>query len=90
MDEHEFDRLVGICRLRLSGEEREAIKKDINEIIKYFDAIEKVDTKNASEAYHPIHIDEKLRDDVIVPFDNTEGLLNNTRTYRFYVVGPKV
>ena len=33
---------------------------------------------------------ERLRQDEVKQFDNIEGLLKNTKTYRFYVVGPKV
>lgn len=90
MNENEFKRLVGTCRLSLNSDEESAIKEDLDDIIKYFDAIEKVDTKNISEAYHSVEIKEKLREDKIVPFDDVDSLLVNTKTYRFYVVGPKV
>ncbi|MDE1860791.1 MAG: Asp-tRNA(Asn)/Glu-tRNA(Gln) amidotransferase subunit GatC [Candidatus Micrarchaeota archaeon] len=90
MEEREFDRLVAICRLKLSAKEREDIRKDIDDIISYFDEVSKVDTGREKEAYHPVEMQEKLREDKVVPFGNVQGLLSNTKTYRFYVVGPKV
>ncbi len=90
MEEKEFERLMEVCRLRLSDTEKAAIKEDIEKVIEYFDSIEKVDVGNLKEAYHPIHIEGRLRDDSVASFDNINGLLNNTKTYRFYVVGPNV
>ena len=90
MEEKEFSRLLKICRLELSEKEQKGIKKDIEEVVAYFDILENVDTGNAKAAYQPIDVPEKLREDKVEQFGNVEGILKNTKTYRFYVVGPKV
>ncbi|MGC8479147.1 MAG: Asp-tRNA(Asn)/Glu-tRNA(Gln) amidotransferase subunit GatC [Candidatus Micrarchaeia archaeon] len=90
MEDYEFDRLVKICRLKLSSTESAEIKKDINEILEYFKILEDIDTKEVTEAFHPVEIPEKYNEDVPLDFDNIEGILKNTKTYRFYVVGPEI
>ncbi len=90
MEEKELSRLLKICRLELSEKEQKDIKKDIEEVVAYFDILENVDTKGTEVAYHPINVSEKLREDKAEQFGNVEGILKNTKTYRFYVVGPKV
>ncbi|MEM0201383.1 MAG: Asp-tRNA(Asn)/Glu-tRNA(Gln) amidotransferase subunit GatC [Candidatus Micrarchaeaceae archaeon] len=88
MDDTEFNRLLKICRIKLNEKEYNSIKKDVNEILDYFKILNELDTSKVSEAFHPIKIPEKLEEDNINDFDNVEGILKNSKTYRFYVVGP--
>ncbi len=88
MDNAEFDRLLKICRIHLDKSEYQSIKKDVDEILEYFKILDEVDTSKVVEAFHPIKIPEKTSDDTIQEFNNTEGILKNSKTYRFYVVGP--
>ena len=90
MDDKEFSRLLKICRISMSESERHSIKKDIDEIVEYFDILDEVDTKGAKEAFHPINVPEKLREDRARNFEDAPLLLKNTKTYRFYVVGPDI
>ncbi|MGI0141811.1 MAG: Asp-tRNA(Asn)/Glu-tRNA(Gln) amidotransferase subunit GatC [Candidatus Micrarchaeales archaeon] len=90
MQDQDFDRLLAVCRLRLSEKEHAKIKTDIDEIINYFNSIEKVDTAKLEPSYHPIQIEERLREDKVEPFDNPDSLLKGTKTHRFYVVGPDI
>lgn len=90
MQDSEFDRLLTICRLRLSDSEKAQIKKDTDDILSYFSTIESVDTSKLEPSYHPIEIPEKLREDKVEPFENPDSLLKGTKTYRFYVVGPEI
>lgn len=89
MEDAEFDRLLKICRLRLSEKEREKIKKDVDEIIGYFNAVDRQNCDDAP-AYHPVELKEKTREDKVERFEDVDGLLSNTKTYRGYVIGPKV
>ncbi len=88
MDNNEFNRLLKVCRIKLEESEYDSIKKDVNEILEYFKVLNELDTSGVLEAYHPIKIPEKTHDDTVFKFNNTEGILKNTKTYRFYVVGP--
>jgi aspartyl/glutamyl-tRNA(Asn/Gln) amidotransferase C subunit len=90
MEKEEFERLLKICRLSLKDEEKEKLRKQIEEVIeKYFDKIESVNC-DEPPAYHPIEIPGKLREDEPKQFDNIVGLLKNTKTFRGYVISPKV
>ncbi|MCL4381263.1 MAG: Asp-tRNA(Asn)/Glu-tRNA(Gln) amidotransferase subunit GatC [Candidatus Marsarchaeota archaeon] len=90
MNEQEFERLLRICRIKLQDAEREKIKKDIESVLDYFDTIQQIDTGNIAEQYHPIPIDQRLRQDSESAFEDVDLLLANSRTHRFYVVGPKI
>ncbi len=89
MKEKEFERLLSICRIRLSDSEKEQMKKEINEVLAYFDRIERIKC-DLEPAYHPIDLPEQLREDVVIDFDGIDLILKNAKTYRFYIVGPKI
>ena len=90
MDEKEFDRLAMHCRIRLSEAEKAGIRKEIDEVIRYFGIISEIECDSLQEAYHPIDIGQRTRPDRTDEYDDAQGLLRNTKTYRFYVVGPRV
>ena len=90
MDEQEFERLLHTCRIKLQDAEKERIKKDIESVLEYFDTIQQIDTGNIVEHYHPIDIDERLRQDSESQFTDVSLLLANSKTHRFYIVGPKI
>ncbi len=90
VDDAEFIRLLKICRIHPSESELPALKKNVDEILTYFNSLEEVDTKHVKEAYHPIDIREKFRNDNTSDFPDIDLILKNTKTYRFYVVGPDI
>ncbi|MGC8710590.1 MAG: Asp-tRNA(Asn)/Glu-tRNA(Gln) amidotransferase subunit GatC [Candidatus Micrarchaeia archaeon] len=89
MEYIDFDRLLKVCRLRLEPSEKEEIEKDVLDIIKYFDTLDSLKIDDI-KVYHSKSDVEVLREDNVEAFGNVEGLLKNTKTYRFYVVGPKI
>ncbi len=90
MDEKEFKRLLKICRIRLTDKEHLAIKKDVEEILGYFSTLESIDTEGVKESFHPVIIQEKTAEDIPNEFKEIQAILENTKTYRFYVVGPEL
>ncbi len=90
MDDAAFDRMLRICKLRLSGSERDRIKADIDNVISYFDTIESVDCDGYLPAYQPVDITPRTRKDKVDAFRESDRLLKNSKTYRFYMVGPKI
>ena len=90
MENIEFERLLEVCRLSLTATEFSSIKKDIDEILTYFNTLESIDTEGVEEAFHPVKIPEKTRDDTPEEFKDSNLILDNTKTYRFYVVGPEL
>jgi aspartyl/glutamyl-tRNA(Asn/Gln) amidotransferase C subunit len=90
MIDKDFDRLLEVCRLNLNAEEKARIMADVDEILQYFNAIEAIECDEFEESHHPVLIPDRLRDDVVIDFDNVNGILRNTKIHRFYVVGPKI
>lgn len=89
MDDEDFERLLKICRLRLSEADKPQIKKDIEEVLDYFNVLDDVGMEGEM-AYQPVSIEGRMREDSVEDFKNIRGMLKNTKTYRFYVVGPKI
>ncbi len=90
MESEDFERLLKVCRLRLADKEKDRIKKDIDEIINYFNTIDSVDCDKYHPSYHPVDILPKKRPDKIEPFHEAGKILKNSKIYRFYIVGPKI
>ena len=90
MESEDFDRLLKICRLSLQADEKEAIRKDIGDIVAYFNTIESVDCDRYSPSYHPVDVPQKKRADKVEEFKASAKLLGNSKIYRFYIVGPKI
>ena len=90
MEDIGFERLLKICRLHLTVEEAEKIRKDIEEVVAYFGVLDETNTDGAEPAYHPVEMLQLMGNDREKEFENKEGLLSNAKTYRFYLVGPKV
>ena len=88
MEDSEFKKLLDVCRLKLDEKDEAKIKKDLDEVIKYFDTLDKISCEELQPAYHPIKIDTDLREDDPKDFADKGGLLGNTKTHRFYVIGP--
>lgn len=89
MEAKEFERLLNVCRIHLSDSEKEKMKRDIDEVLEYFDKIEKIKC-DLEPAYQPVDLPEQLREDIAKDCKDVDLILKNTKTYRFYVVGPKV
>lgn len=89
MEEKDFERLLKVSRLKLSEREKKKIKADIDDVINYFNKIDKVDAK-ASPAYQPIHIPTKFRKDNIIPFPDVDLLKKSSKLHDGYIVGPKL
>ncbi len=65
------------------------MQRGIEQILDFFDTVDSFDTKN-DKAFNSIEILQKLREDIPLHKENGEDLLNNAKTYRFFVIGPKV
>ncbi len=90
MEKKEFDALLENCRLSLDESEYERIKADVDEIIKYFDQIDSIGTGDYKEAFHPVEIPGEYRNDDPKKFEDVKGILENTKTHRLFVLGPKI
>ncbi|MCL5239332.1 MAG: aspartyl/glutamyl-tRNA amidotransferase subunit C [Candidatus Marsarchaeota archaeon] len=89
MKDEDFDRLLKTSRLRLSAEERVAIKRDIDEIIRYFDRISKTHAEGGP-AHQPIAIPTRFREDVVSAFADIDSLKKTSKLHKGYILGPKL
>ena len=89
MKDDEFERLLKISRVRLSDDEKKKIRKDIEDIISYFDKIQSVECGD-EPAYQPIDVPTRFRRDVVKRFENVEGLKRDVKLHEGYIRGPKL
>ncbi|HUB92639.1 MAG TPA: Asp-tRNA(Asn)/Glu-tRNA(Gln) amidotransferase subunit GatC [Candidatus Saccharimonadales bacterium] len=89
MEDKEFDRLLKITRLKITDSEKERIKRDVEEVIGYFDSIDGIKTSE-KPAYHPIDVPTRLRKDEALPFPDVEELKKPSRLHNGYILGPKL
>ncbi len=66
-----------LSRLELSGEEKEARKKDLTDILDYMDKLNSVNTEGISELTHPFDEVNRFREDVVTNEDRREEMLAN-------------
>ena len=69
---------VGIlAKLELSGEEKEAAKKDMGRILDYIDQLGELDTTGVEPMSHVFSVENVLREDVVTGVDMREEILAN-------------
>lgn len=66
-----------LSRLELSGDEKEARKKDLTDILDYMDKLGELDTEGVAEMSHPFNEVNKFREDVVTNKDRREDMLAN-------------
>jgi len=71
-------KLARLSRLKLSNEEVETFKKEINEILSYVDMLKDADVKDLEPTYQVTGLENKMRKDEIKDYGVTqEELLKN-------------
>lgn len=69
---------VGIlAKLELSGEEKEAAKKDMGRMLDYIDQLGELDTTGIEPMSHVFSVENVLREDVVTGVDMREEILAN-------------
>lgn len=80
---------VGIlAKLELSGEEKEAAKKDMGRMLDYIDQLNELDTSGVEPMSHVLPMQNVFREDVVTSGDGREDALANApeRKDDMYVV----
>lgn len=71
-------RYVGIlAKLELSGEEKEAAKKDMGRMLDYIDKLNELDTSEAEPMSHVFPVNNVFREDVVTSGDDRDRILKN-------------
>lgn len=78
IDEKLLKRLEKLSNIDLKESEKELIKNDLNDLLKYMEILENVDTEGIEEMVSPIKINNSiLRQDEVKTFENIEDIIKN-------------
>lgn len=78
IDEKLLKRLEKLSNIDLKDSEKELIKNDLNDLLKYMEILENVDTEGIEEMVSPIKINNSiLRQDQVKTFENIEDIIKN-------------
>jgi aspartyl-tRNA(Asn)/glutamyl-tRNA(Gln) amidotransferase subunit C len=64
-----------LARLQLSGQEEHEIQKQLDQILQYFEELDKVNTKGVDPMVTPIELVHELREDCVEAWDKHEEVL---------------
>jgi len=70
--------IAELARLKFSGEELESFTMDLNEILKYVDKLNELDTDKVEPLSHPVEGTNVFREDKVKPSVSTEEALKNS------------
>ena len=89
LDKDTVKHVAEVARLELTDEELEQYSKQMESILQAFNEIDEVDTEGVEPSFHPIPLENVLRDDVIKDWDWNP--LNNTEhKEKQHFRGPKI
>lgn len=81
--------LAEAARLSLSEEETERYTQQLDVILDAFKELDEVDTEGVEPSYHPIKIDDRLREDEPQEWE-LDPLANVTDKEGRYIRGPRI
>ena len=91
IDEKLISRLEHLARLELSGEEREKIRKDLNNILEMVEKLNELDTDKVDPlVYVSEEVDVLRKDHIQHQIDREDGLRNAPKRKGDYFEVPKV
>ncbi|BFH74340.1 Asp-tRNA(Asn) amidotransferase subunit GatC [Sulfurisphaera javensis] len=83
-----ISKLQTLALLELNEKEKERIKKDIKNILDFFDKINQLDLTGVEPLFHPISTGKLRKDEIIKPLGREEALKNVKRKEDGYIIGP--
>ena len=73
----EVEHIAELARLKFSNEELENFTQQLNQILKYVEKLNELDTENVEPLSHPIEGNNVFREDILKPSINREEALKN-------------
>lgn len=73
----DVEHVAKLARLGLSEEEKILFGKQLSAILEYAGNLQKLDTGNVPPTSHAIPMKNVLREDKVIPFEDTEAILLN-------------
>lgn len=77
IDNELIEYLEDLSRLKLSENEEEKAKVDLEKILNYIDKLNELDTSDMEEVSHPFAFTNNFRDDVLTPSADRDTILAN-------------
>lgn len=80
-----------LARLSFDESEKESLVEDLNQILSYVEKLGELDTENEDIIVNPYYIENKYREDVVVPSLDLKDVTSNAPdTSEEYVVVPAI
>ena len=73
----DVDYVAELARLEFDENEKEGLAEDLNQILAYFEKLGQLDTENEDIIVNPVYIENRFREDVVVPSLELNDVLNN-------------
>ena len=89
IDNETIERVAKISRLRLSPDEEERLLSDFKEILSAFSMLDEAEA-DCDPAFHPIEIDNFLRDDDVSTSVDPDDIIDDMDTHQIFIKGPRM
>ena len=73
----DVEHVAKLARLGLSEEEKDLFTRQLSAILEYADNLKKLDTKDIPPTSHAIPMKNVLREDKVIPCQNTQDIMAN-------------
>lgn len=91
LDEETVKKVANLSKLEIGEEELFNFKKDLSDILDYFNKIDEANTENVSPTSHVIDIVNEMREDkVSEELSQEDALKNSIDEEKGYFKGPRV
>ncbi len=84
-----LDKLERLALVTLNQEERERVKKDLQQILEFFDEINEANLEDVEPLFHPLPTGKLREDKPSSGLERDDALRNVKRKENGYIVGPK-
>jgi len=86
-----LEKIAKNARLKLSESEKEEFESQLSDILKHFQTLDQLDTKNAEPSFQPVNIPAVFREDKTGKCLTQDQALSNTKHKKDgFFKGPKV
>ncbi len=66
-----------LARLHFDENEKESLAEDLNQILAYVEKLGELDTENEDIIVNPVYIENRFREDVVVPSLSLDDVVKN-------------
>lgn len=77
VDIKDVEYIAELARLKFTEEEKESLKKDMNNVLEYVKELQELDTENTEVLVNPLYIENRFREDEIEEGIEGEKFLEN-------------